>query len=158
MIAPGHLFTSGEVQQLVGVAQHTLSYWDHSSVVRPRGRIAQGKGSRRLYTSLDIVQLKIIRRLREAGISLQKIRRALASMANWPDEPAPLTELELVTDGQRILVRRTDDGVVDILAEQYLLRLPLADLLAEVRNGIVPLPFNEHATRQLTALVSGKEP
>lgn len=154
----GHFFTSGEVQRLVGIPQYTLSYWDRSSVVHPRGRFAQGKGSRRLYTILDVVQLKIIRRLREAGISLQKIRRALALMAAWPDEPSPLAELELVTDGRQILVRRSDDGLVDALTQQFVLRLPLADLLAEVRDGVVPLPFIDRATTEPTAIVGGHGP
>ena len=126
------LYTSGEVRRLVGVSQRQLTYWDESALVRPSGRIASGRGSRRLFTVLDVLQLKLICRLKEAGLPLQRVRRALLRLATLSDEVAPVAELEVLTDGQRILVRRSGEHLLDPLANQYVLRLPLADLLAEV--------------------------
>src|SRR5919199_1572582 len=103
------LFSSGDAQRLLGVTYRQLTYWDRTAVVRPTALPAAGRGSRRLYTLNDVLQLKLIRRLREAGLSLQKIRRARDVIAELPDEPAPLAELEVVTDGQRILVIRSDE-------------------------------------------------
>ena len=137
---PG-LFTSGEVRSIVGLTQRQLAYWDDPGLARPHGRTAQGRGSRRLYTLLDVVQLKLILRLRQAGLSLQKIRRALLNLSDLVDEPAPLNELEVVTDGHRILVRRSNDQLIDPLARQYVLRLPLADLLAEVEEQVALSPL-----------------
>ncbi len=134
-------FTAGEAQRLVGVDQYHLRYWDKTAVVQPHGRAASGSGSRRFYTMLDVVQLKVVRRLREEGLSLAKIRTALKFIRDLPDEPAPLAELEIATDGRRIFVRRSDDAVIDVLAHQYVLRLPLADLLAEVQAGVAPSSF-----------------
>ena len=139
---PG-LFTSGEVQKIVGLTQRRLGYWDDPALARPHGRPAQGSGSRRLYTLLDVVQLKLILRLRQAGLSLQKIRRALLSLSDLVDEPAPLTELEVVTDGHRILIRRSNEQLLDPLARQYVLRLPLADLLAEIDKKVASGPQGE---------------
>ena len=136
---PG-LFTSGEVQKIVGLTQRQLGYWDDPALARPHGRPAQGSGSRRLYTLLDVMRLKLILRLRQAGLSLQKIRRALLSLSNLADEPAPLAELEVVTDGRRILIRKSDDQLLDPLARQYVLRLPLADLLAEIEKQVASYP------------------
>ena len=106
-------------------------------LAHPHGRPAQGRGSRRLYTLLDMVQLKLIKRLREAGLSLQKIRQALLNISDLTGEPAPLIELEIVTDGTQILIRRSSDELLNPLARQYVLRLPLADLLAEIEGKIV---------------------
>ena len=136
---PG-LFTSGEVQKLVGLTQRRLGYWDDPALARPHGRPAQGSGSRRLYTLLDVVQLKLILRLRQAGLSLQKIRQALLSLSDLLDEPAPLTELEVVTDGHRILIRRSNEQLLDPLARQYVLRFPLADLLTEIEEQVASGP------------------
>ena len=134
------LFTSGEVQKIVGLTQRRLGYWDDPALARPHGRPAQGSGSRRLYTLLDVVQLKLILRLRQAGLSLQKIRQALLILSDLVDEPAPLTELEVVTDGHRILIRRSNEQLLEPLARQYLLRLPLSDLLAEIEKQVVSGP------------------
>lgn len=134
-------FTAGEAQRLVGIDQHNLRYWDRAAVVQPHGRAASGRGSRRFYTIVDVVQLKIVRRLREQGLSLGKIRTALEGIRDLPDEPAPLAELEIAPDGSRLFVRRSDDAVIDVLAHQYVLRLSLAELVAEVQAGISPPPL-----------------
>ena len=138
---PG-LFTSGEVQKIVGLTQRKLAYWDDPTLVPPQGRPARGRGSRRLYTLLDVVQLRLILRLRQAGLSLQKIRRALLNLSDLVGEPAPLTELEVVTDGHRILIRRSNEQLLDPLARQYVLRLPLADLLAEIEEHVALDPHD----------------
>ena len=132
---PG-LFTSGEVQRIVGLTQRQLGYWDDTALARPHGRPAHGSGSRRLYTLLDVMQLKLILRLRQSGLSLQKIRQALLNLSDLADEPAPLAELEVVTDGRRILIRKSNDQFLDPLARQYVLRLLLADLISEIEKQV----------------------
>ena len=136
---PG-LFTSGEVQRIVGLTQRQLGYWDNTALARPHGRPARGSGSRRLYTLLDVMQLKLILRLRQAGLSLQKIRQALLNLSDLADEPAPFAELEVVTDGRRILIRRSNDQFLDPLARQYVLRLLLADLMSEIERQVAGSP------------------
>jgi DNA-binding transcriptional MerR regulator len=137
------VFTSGEVQKLVGLTQRQLTYWDMSTLACPHGRAAQGRGSRRLYTILDILQLKLIRRLREAGLSLQKIRQALVNLSDLADDPAPLAELDVLTDGHRVLIRRSDEQLLDPLAKQFVLRFPLADLLAEIQAQVPSQPSQD---------------
>ncbi len=137
---PG-LFMSGEVQKIVGLTQRQLAYWDDPTLVRPQGRPACGSGSRRLYTLLDVVQLKLILRLRQAGLSLQKIRRALLNLSDLVDEPAPFAELEVVSDGHRILVRKSDVRLIDSGGRQCVLRLQLADLLAEIEQKVTSAPL-----------------
>jgi DNA-binding transcriptional MerR regulator len=137
------VFTSGEVRRLVGATQRQLSYWDVSTLASPHGRGAQGSGSRRLYTLLDVLELKLIRRLREAGLSLQKIRQALIILYELSDDPAPLAELDVLTDGHRVLIRRSDEQLLDPLAQQFVLRFPLADLLAEIQAQVPPQPSRD---------------
>lgn len=156
MVRGSILYTSGDVQRLVGISQRQLTYWDQSALMRPHGRIANGPGSRRLYTTLDVVQLKVIRRLREAGLSLQRIRQAFDFINDIPNETAPLEELEVLTDGRRVLVMRSDELVVDAVARQFVLRLPLADLLTEVYDGISLSPFAYDA-KPLSLAMNGEE-
>ncbi|MDQ3700059.1 MAG: MerR family transcriptional regulator [Chloroflexota bacterium] len=120
----------------MGVAQRQLAYWDQSGLVRPHVEAAKGPGSRRLYSLTDVLRFKLVRRLRDTGLSVQKIRQALTYLDALLDEPAPLSELEVYTDGRRILVRRSDERLLDPLAQQFVLLLRLSDLLAEVQTEI----------------------
>ncbi len=138
MIMHQTLYTSGEVRRLVGLSQRQLSYWDASALIRPGARAANGRGSRRLYTVMDVLQLKVVRRLLEVGLSLQKIRQVVNYIQQLTDEAAPFAELDIATNGHQVIVRRSDDRLVDPLSRQFLLRLPLADLLTEVQQGVIP--------------------
>ena len=140
MKSGARLFTSGEVQRLVGISQHDLTYWDRSALLRPSGREAGGRGSRRMFTVLDVLQLKVIRRLRHEGLSLQRIRKAINTLSAMTDEPVPLAELQVITDGIRVVVTRSNADLLELSARQYLLRLPIKTLLAEVEGSIAALP------------------
>ena len=58
------------------------------------------------------------------------------------DEHVPLTVLEVVSDGHRILVRRSDERLIGPRGRQSVLRLPLADLLAEIEQKVASAPLD----------------
>ena len=62
-----------------GITYRQLDYWARTGLVEPTVRGATGSGSQRLYSFRDILILKVIKRLLDAGISLQQIRTAVAS-------------------------------------------------------------------------------
>lgn len=65
------------VATIVGISYRQLDHWTSTGLVTPSVRDADGSGSQRLYGFDDIVQLKVIKRLRDAGVSLQRIRTAI---------------------------------------------------------------------------------
>ncbi|WP_370326075.1 MerR family transcriptional regulator [Euzebya sp.] len=65
------------VASIVGISYRQLDHWTSTGLVTPSVRNAEGSGSQRLYGFDDIVQLKVIKRLRDAGVSLQRIRTAI---------------------------------------------------------------------------------
>ena len=65
------------VATIVGISYRQLDHWTSTGLVTPSIRDAEGSGSQRLYWFDDIVQLKVIKRLRDAGVSLQRIRKAI---------------------------------------------------------------------------------
>ena len=132
MVGSSFVLTSGEVRRRIGVSQRQLTHWDETDLVFPSGRLAEGSGSRRLYTLRDLIKLKVIVRLRGAGIPLQRVRRAFDVLDQLPDEPAPLAELEILTDGRRIIVVRSDESLLDPVASQYVLKLSLVELVEEL--------------------------
>src|SRR5881392_3401773 len=60
-----------------GITYRQLDYWARTGLVEPSVRTAGGSGSQRLYSFRDILVLKVIKRLLDAGISLQQIRTAV---------------------------------------------------------------------------------
>ena len=64
-----------------GITYRQLDYWARTGLVEPSVRSATGSGSQRLYSFRDILILKVIKRLLDAGISLQQIRTAVAAPA-----------------------------------------------------------------------------
>jgi DNA-binding transcriptional MerR regulator len=81
--------------------------------VEPSIRTASGSGTQRLYGFRDILVLKIVKRLLDAGVSLQNIRTAVDHLRN-----RGVTELERITlmsDGASIYECASPDEIIDLL-------------------------------------------
>ena len=63
------------VCKIVGITYRQLDYWARTDLVRPSVCDANGSGTQRLYSYRDLVELKVIKRLLDADISLQAARR-----------------------------------------------------------------------------------
>ena len=133
------IFGMKAVLELTGVSGRQVDHWATTGVVRPSVKGAAGKGSRREYAFRDLVALKVAKRLREEGISLQKIRKALVWLRrNFPDVQAPLAELRLVTDGDTLfLVDRDLSRIMDVLkGGQFVFSLALGEIIAGLRGDL----------------------
>ena len=126
------------IHSALGIPVSALHYWDRSDLLKPSLRPATGRGSRRLYSFTDLVQLLVISRLRELGLSLQRIRRCLLFLRRkFPHLEAPLAELSLVTDGEAIfLLTDEPDKVLDTLRQQMVWSVPVAAWVRSVRATI----------------------
>jgi len=131
-------FGAKVVKDITGVSRMQLQHWDRTGVARPSVKIGAGKGSRREYSFKDLVQLKVAKRLREEGISLQKIRKALEYLRkNFPDVKAPLAELRFLTNGVDIFVLTQDPQVImDALKGQFVFSFALGELIVELKGSI----------------------
>ena len=97
-----------------GITYRQLDYWARTGLVEPSIRTAHGSGTARLYGFRDILVLKIVKRLLDAGISLQNIRTAVEHLRS-----RGVTELERITlmsDGASIYECASPDEIVDLLA------------------------------------------
>ena len=97
-----------------GITYRQLDYWARTGLVEPSIRTATGSGSARLYGFRDILVLKIVKRLLDAGVSLQNIRTAVDHLRS-----RGVTELERITlmsDGASIYECASPDEIVDLLA------------------------------------------
>ena len=91
-----------------GITYRQLDYWARTGLVEPTVRGATGSGTQRLYGFRDILLLKVIKRLLDAGISLQQIRQAVAHLrARGTDD---LTRVTLMSDGASVYECTSDDA------------------------------------------------
>jgi len=96
-----------------GITYRQLDYWARTGLVVPEVRGAHGSGSQRLYSFRDILLLKVIKRLIDAGISLQQIRTAIEHLRLRG--VADLTQVTLMSDGVSVYECTTDDEVIDLV-------------------------------------------
>ena len=97
-----------------GITYRQLDYWARTFLVEPSIRTASGSGTQRLYGFRDILVLKIVKRLLDAGVSLQNIRIAVDHLRD-----RGVTDLERVTlmsDGASIYECTSSDEIIDLLA------------------------------------------
>ena len=96
-----------------GISYRQLDYWARTGLVEPSIRTASGSGTQRLYGFRDILVLKIVKRLLDAGVSLQNIRTAVDHLRS-----RGVTELERITlmsDGASIYECASPDEIIDLL-------------------------------------------
>ena len=96
-----------------GITYRQLDYWARTGLVVPEVRSASGSGSQRLYSFRDILILKVIKRLIDAGISLQQIRTAIEHLRARGVQD--LTQVTLMSDGVSVFECTSDDEVIDLL-------------------------------------------
>ena len=135
-------FNTKTISRIIGVTARQLGYWDKTGMVKPSIAQAEGKGTRRLYSFLDIIQIKTAKALRNQGMSLQKIRKCVAFLRKHaPEIEHPLAELKLLTDGQTIFVLTADkDIIMDTLnSGQLVISLAIGQFVNNIKAQIVLL-------------------
>jgi len=135
-------FNTKTVSRIIGVTARQLGYWDKTGMVKPSIAQAEGKGTRRLYSFLDIVQIRTAKAFRDQGMSLQKIRKCVAFLRKHaPEIEHPSAELKLLTDGQTIFVLTADkDVIMDTLnSGQPVMSLAIGQFVNNIKAQIVQL-------------------
>jgi len=107
-------FRAPNVCNLVGITYRQLDYWARTNLITPSIQNAQGSGSQRLYSFTDVIQLKVIKRLLDAGMSLKKIRQAMEILRDQLRSEQPLRDVTLLSDGQTIFAAHSSAEVVDV--------------------------------------------
>jgi DNA-binding transcriptional MerR regulator len=130
-------YRAPQVCRLVGITYRQLDYWARTDLLKPGLQDAQGSGSQRLYSFSDIVQLKVIKRLLDAGMSLKRIRSAVEILRAQLDNDRPLADVTLLSDGQTIYAAHSADEVVDVFRRgQGVFGIAVGPVQAEVEGDI----------------------
>ncbi|MBT5850821.1 MAG: MerR family transcriptional regulator, partial [Acidimicrobiaceae bacterium] len=134
-----HGFSGKRTAEIVDITYRQLDYWTRTELVRPSMAEAAGSGSRRLYSYQDLLELKVVKALLDAGIRLEQVRKVFAYMRNSLGED--VASANLVIDGSKSVLVHTGEELIDLLqnGQGVLNVLPLAGVKEEVDNRIVTL-------------------
>ena len=127
-----------------GITYRQLDYWARTGLVEPTVRSATGSGTQRLYGFRDILLLKVIKRLLDAGVSLQQIRTAVAHLrARGTDD---LTRVTLMSDGATVYECTSNDEVIDLLqGGQGVFGIAIGGVWREIEGSLAELPSERTA-------------
>jgi DNA-binding transcriptional MerR regulator len=137
-----------------GITYRQLDYWARTGLVEPSVRGATGSGTQRLYSFRDILLLKVIKRLLDAGISLQQIRTAVQHLRLRGTDD--LTRVTLMSDGASVYECTSNDEVIDLLqGGQGVFGIAIGGVWREIEGSLAELPSERAATE--TADAEGDE-
>jgi DNA-binding transcriptional MerR regulator len=136
-------YSGPQVCGLVGITYRQLDYWARTGLLQPSVAKAKGSGSRRVYAYSDLLELKVIKQLLDAGVSLQSARRAVECMRDGLG--SDLISANLVLHGTSSVLARSNGEVVDLLGggQGVFNIVPLAGVVEELDADIVRLDTRE---------------
>jgi DNA-binding transcriptional MerR regulator len=108
-------FRGPHVCKIVGITYRQLDYWARTDLIRPSIADARGSGTQRRYSYRDLVELKVIKGLLDAGVSLQSARRAIQYLRDNLGED--IATASLVINGTGSVLVRTDGELVDLIRQ-----------------------------------------
>lgn len=132
-------FGSMSAVRIAGISYRQLDHWASQGLVRPSLAEAAGSGSRRLYSYSDLVTLRAVKRLLDAGLRLSRIRAVIHKLDSEFD--TDLASSNLVIDGTTPVLVTSEDELFDLLknGQGVLNVLPMVSVQQEVDASIVEL-------------------
>lgn len=120
---------------VVDISYRQLDYWARTGLVVPTVRPASGSGTARLYGFRDILELKIVKRLLDTGVSLQQIRTAIEYLR--AQGLGDLTQVTLMSDGASVYACMSSEEVIDLLAHgQAVFGIALGGVWKEIEGSL----------------------
>ena len=146
-----------QVCSIVGITYRQLDYWARTGLLVPSISAARGSGSQRRYSYTDLVQLKVIKRLLDASVSLQAARKAIECLRSAGDD---LTTANLVIDDRRSVLAHSGEEIIDLLrgGQTVLNIVPLGGVVSELAAAITDLGLDAASSAAATGLPAGTAP
>ena len=132
-------FRGSTACRIAGITYRQLDYWARTRLVTPAIRSAEGSGTQRLYSFRDILMLKVVKSLLDAGISLQQIRKAVDYLHTRGDRE--LGGETILSDGVSGYECTSEHQVFDLLrGGQGMFAIALDGVAREIKGTLTELP------------------
>ena len=133
-------YTGPEVCNITNITYRQLDHWTTTGLVDASIRNIKGSGFHRIYSFNDIVLVKLVKKLRSAGISLQKIRIALKNVNKLLGKNSNILDVSIFSDGSSIYVLTDNDQLIDLLKKgQAVFGISLGPVHTETEAEILSL-------------------
>jgi len=139
---PTELGYSGtQTAKVVGISYRQLDYWARTDLIRPSLSDASGSGSRRSYSYSDLLELKAIKKLLDAGIKLEQVRKVFAYLREHV--ATDIASAHIVIDGGSVMLC-DGDQLVDVLkhGQGVLNVLSLGGVRDELEADLAPVELD----------------
>ena len=144
--------------KIVGITYRQLDYWTRTGLIEPSIQSATGSGTQRLYSFNDLLQLKVIKSLIDAGASLQKVRQAIDYVREHVDDDWSKVNIVANASGVYALTQeevfdliRNGQGVLGAVVALDRVREQLTGTLRELRPAAEPVEYVSDETPQAGA-------
>jgi len=116
-------YSGTRAADVVGITYRQLDYWARTGLIAPSIASAAGSGSRRLYSYRDLLELRVVKSMLDAGIKLEAVRNAFDYLRTQAE--VDIASAHLVISGKDVLLCDGDDlidvmrrgqGVLNVLA------------------------------------------
>ena len=132
-------FSGPQVCALVGITYRQLDYWARTGLLTPSIASANGSGTKRRYAYHDVVEIKVIKQLLDAGVSLNRARQAVKCLRDNLD--VDLGSASLILSSSTSVLAMSNGEIVDLLAggQGVLNVVPMAGVVSELQAGITAI-------------------
>lgn len=137
-------YSGTRTAKVVGISYRQLDYWARTDLIRPSLSDATGSGSRRRYSYNDLLELKAIKKLLDAGIKLEQVRKVFEYLREHVS--TDIAAAHIVIDGGSVMLC-DGDQLVDVLkkGQGVLNVLSLGGVREELEADLAPDTAAPHA-------------
>jgi DNA-binding transcriptional MerR regulator len=131
-------YSGTQAAAVVGITYRQLDYWARTDLVRPSLSDAAGSGSRRRYSYSDLLELRLIKTLLDAGIKLESVRDVFRYLREHVT--TDIASAHLVISGSSVVLCDGDE-LIDVLqrGQGVLNVLSLAGIKDDIDSQLVPI-------------------
>lgn len=108
-----HGFSGTQAAKVVGISYRQLDYWARTDLIRPSLTDASGSGSRRRYSYTDLLELRVIKTLLDAGFKLESVREVFDYLRQQVQ--TDIAAAHLVISGNSVVLCADDGELIDVL-------------------------------------------
>jgi len=134
-------YSGTRTAKVVGISYRQLDYWARTDLIRPSLSDATGSGSRRSYSYNDLLELKAIKKLLDAGIKLEQVRKVFDYLREHVT--TDIAAAHIVIDGGSVMLC-DGDQLVDVLknGQGVLNVLSLGAVRDELEADLAPVSID----------------